>query len=829
MQEQQASEAQQAPQSFVAPAHQDARGRFDLVYSTVFVALTLLGIAPVWVTDVLPLLDAASHQHLMRIIHEYAQEAVFQQHYSEVHAIVPYLTYYKAVDWLMFLMDVETANRVVLSLCLVALPLASSSLLRALDHNRWLVLGVFPWMLNSDFFMGFFNYLMSIPVFLWLLAAHVRFLRRPDWRGAAVVASLGVFLALTHYLLWAVTLALLPTLALVFGARNQRLRGVVWMVREIGLVLPSVLVLLPWFLSYFVLAKDARTPDQVAVAGASLAQRLSRLYSGQHLGPMDNLEQLLGRMFDNFSAHAEHVDSFADLFIRRQGELASFLWLAGMALWLMGAVKRHRVLLSPAQAAKEMDAALHPHGDDLVGKVLDFAEHGRVYVGTRGTRARVHGTSYIGWVLALMTIAYFALPQHLARPIYLYGVNFRLIEVIGVLAVLALPVCPLLPPRHVRLRVWLGTALMAIVAVMVPIHTAGTFLLVRTEYGSIREAMGTIPPGRSVLTLRMKRESRWLREKIFSNIGEYYAVFQGGYVPYSFADSSSKPIITRQEASMPAPTWFDHTTFGMDIHGKYYDYIVVYRDLDERPGSWERHLKTWHKVYHRDHWQVYRNPAPARWPPPTPEELARQAARQRAEQWFLERLGFAPRSTVRGTLDTFLDLVRLSDGDAETETEDEAPAKGLPAKRRRRRLAPPRPDREQNSPSKPRIGEEPSADEAGRQGGASAVLPVLPSRLPVFRPKFDNLRNFRPSIGVDAGGAGLEVTPGEAAPPDDATPAPALPEAEAPEPTPEPTPDAGGRPARGSDLRRSGGGWYDVNRHLLGAARRKIGRGPIEE
>ena len=810
-------QAQQQPDpnaTLVVPAQGDARGRFDLAYSTVFVALTLLGIAPIWVTDVLPLLDAASHQHLIRIMHDYAQESVLQRHYAEVHAIVPYLTYYKAVDWLMFLMDVETANRVVLSLCLVSLPLSASTLLRALDHNRWLVLGIFPWMLNSDFFMGFFNYLMSIPVFLWLLAAHVRFLRRPNWRGGAVVAALGVFLALTHYLLWAVTLVLLPLLGLVFGARNQRLRGVVWMVREVGLVLPSVLVLLPWFLSYFVLAADARTPDQVAVAGSSLAQRLSRLYSGQHLGPMDNLEQLFGRMFDSFSAHGEHLDSFAELFLRRQGELASFLWLVGMGLWLMGAVKRHRVLLTAAQAQAQLDAAVHPHGDDLAGRVRAFAEVSRVYVGTVGTRVRVHGTSYIGWVLAAMTVLYFALPQHLARPIYLYGVNFRLVEVLGVLAVVALPVCPLLPPKHVRWRVWLGTALLAIVAVMVPLHTAGTFLMVRTEYGSIREAMGSIPPGRNVLTLRMKRESRWLREKIFSNIGEYYAVFQGGYVPYSFADSSSKPIITQHEAAMPAPTWFDHTTFGMDIHGKYYDYIVIYRDLDERPGSWERHLKAWHKIYQRDHWQVYRNPAPARWPPPTPEELAREAAQRRAQQWFLERLGLAPRSTLPPGLEGFLDLVRMcGSGGLDADLDDEEhlavpPAPGAPEpqrRRRRRRLGPPRPGGDTPTP---RIGEEPGEPEAADAPGAVGVIPVLPSRLPTFRPNVGSLRHLR---GLTLPGADAGATTGADAGGSTVEPAP---------------PPAEGRPAQGRDLgpTTADEGWFDLNKQMLHRAREQLGR-----
>ena len=715
----------------VLPSGPDARHRFDLVHSTVLVLLTLLGIAPIWVTDILPLLDAASHQHLIRLIHDYSVTPIYQHHYEEVHAIVPYLTYYKAVDWLMYLLDVETANRVVLSLCLAALPMAASSLLRAVDHNRWLVLGVFPWMLNSDFYLGFFNYLMSIPLFLWLLAAHVRMLRNPNWPRAVLVAGLTVLLALTHYLLWAVSLVMLPLLALVFGLRGQRLRGVAWMLREIGLVMPSVLVLLPWFLSYFVLAKDVRTPDQVAVGGATLAQRLSRVYSGQHLGPMDDLRQLVNRMFDNdLPQPSEHLQTGWELLTHRQGEVASFLWLVGLALWVIGSVKRDRVVLSHRHARKRLNAALGsiPPAQSLFDSGRVLADVATVYVGARGVRVRVPGTSYIGWVLALMTAIYFVLPQHLARPIYLYGVDFRLVEVLGVLAIIALPVCPLLPPRHVRWRVWIGTALMAIVAVMVPLHTAGTFMMVRTEYGSIREAFGSIPGGRNVLTLRMKRGSRYLREMIFSNIGEYYAVFQGGYVPYSFADSSSKPIVTRTEAAMPAPTWFDHTTFSLDNHGKYYDYIVIFRDLEERPGTWERSLASWHRVYQRDNWQVYRNPAPEHWPPPTPIEVARAEAYETCNRWILERMGFGPTSTMPQDLHVLLgELVQKLQ---EVGVADMPPPRFAPVldgARRRRRLGPARPPRPDADPAAaPAAGEPPSGADEVPGAGADPVIGAPP-------------------------------------------------------------------------------------------------------
>ncbi len=792
------SPARPAPElaPLVKPAIATAAQRWDVSYWTLFVCLSLFGIAPVWISDLLPLLDAGSHLHLMKIIHDFSSNPLYQHHYKEVHAIVPYLSYYKAVDWLQYITDVEQANRLVLSACLLGIPLATHALLKAVHHNRWLVLGVFPWMLNSDFFMGFFNYLMSIPVFLLVLAAHVHFLRRPSWRGGAVVSALLVFLAVTHYLLWGVSLALLPLLALVFGLRKGWLRGISWSLREVAIVLPSIAVLLPWFLSYFVFADGVKTPDQVALHGATWFDRLARIYSGQHLTPLASVSQLFDHMFNRFSEQPIHIRGIQDLILRRQGELISSTWLLGFGLWVLGAVKRSRITVTKAQL-RELDDASHKdvhwpeHGT--------FAEVSRVFVrATTAPAGDVHGTSYIGWVLALVTAAYFILPQHLNRPIILYGVNFRLVEVLAILAVIALPVCPLLPARHVRLRVWLGTIAMLVASVMMPIYTSGVFMLARTEFGSIREAFQTIPPNRSVLTLRMKRQSQWLEERIFSNIGEYYGIFRGGYVPYSFADSSSKPVITRPEASMPAPVWYDHTTFGMKPHGKYYDYVVLFRGLSERTGTWELGLRTWHKIYQRDHWQVFRNPHKAKWPPPTKVELARDQAIVRAMDAHLELIGLGPSSTLDLSLDG---LLELWSPDLEALADPKAHKK---PKRRRRKLTIPRPERAAPDPT-PKTKQRPSARRMGEPE------PMLAPRAFTLPGHFDlpvNMPVIRAAGRVGEGAAAADK-------------AAAKPQEERQLGTPPRAEDPGnplgahnsGRPARGADLgrpRRKPAGWLNL-------------------
>jgi hypothetical protein len=190
-----------------------------------------------------------------------------------------------------------------------------------------------------------------------------------------------------------------------------------------------------------------------------------------------------------------------------------------------------------------------------------------------------------------------------------------LAEVIGVLAVCAIPLSPFQPPREVRLRVWAGTALLLLAAVATPALTAGQFLLARTEYGSVREAMEAIPRGKKVLVLRRKFEARNMRAPLFNGVTEWYPVLRGGYVPYSFADTSSKPFVVNRKTALPAPNCFWQDNFTWQEHGRYYDYVALFAEPGAPRAPYDDQIPTdLPVVYRRDHWTVYRNPNPVAYP-----------------------------------------------------------------------------------------------------------------------------------------------------------------------------------------------------------------------
>jgi hypothetical protein len=76
--------------------------------------------------------------------------------------------------------------------------------------------------------------------------------------------------------------------------------------------------------------------------------------------------------------------------------------------------------------------------------------------------------------------------------------------------------------------------------------------------------------------------------------------------------------------------------------------------MGEAGGGWERALKGWERIYRRDRWQVFRNPAPDEWPEPTAEELARRERLDMVVETALSGIGLAPGRTREIDVDALI-------------------------------------------------------------------------------------------------------------------------------------------------------------------------------
>jgi hypothetical protein len=439
------------------------------------------------------------------------------------------------------------------------------------------VLAVLPWAWNGDVLWGYLATTLALPLFVGLVAAHLSRSLRPRWWKALLTTLLLSVLAVTHYAHWLAGLLLLPLLsAIVQWRRGKGIAALVFL-RDAALALPSLLLIVPW------LTRTLTWPRSLAA--------IAPWYTAEHRLPLDNLRQAADSLFDRFQPHAAHLEAASDLWLRRPGDVLSGLWLLGVALWLLGAVRQ-------------------PHEIRQEGYVDD-------------TTSR-DGSRYLGWAAALMAGLYLVLPKQITSPLQLFNVNQRLVAAAAIVAMCALPLRVLAPTPRARRRVWVGTVLLTVVAAGVPLLAVQAQVIGTGELEHMREAYARLPKGAAVLTVRDRPYSAWLQTSAVARLGEWWDVLQGGYTPEGFADPQLQPVRWKPSARRPSPTRDDHADFGMHDHGRFYDFVAVYHDPFAPSDPFAAQLAALPEVFHRGRWRVFQVLQREPWPPlpPDPVELS---------------------------------------------------------------------------------------------------------------------------------------------------------------------------------------------------------------
>jgi len=212
---------------------------------------------PFWAGRFLPLLDLPQHLGLAAVIARAGDASSSLSRYYQVDVgITPYWAYYGTMWLLTRALPVELANRVVLSLYAIGIPLASAYLLASFGRDRrWAVLTL-PLVFGTHLFFGFATFLVSIPLFLVALGLAERHLADDRTRARheipLAVASALVFLghAQTYLLLGACVLVLLA----VHG------RGLRFVVVRCAPFLPSLALFAVWAWRNFVAPERAMQP-----------------------------------------------------------------------------------------------------------------------------------------------------------------------------------------------------------------------------------------------------------------------------------------------------------------------------------------------------------------------------------------------------------------------------------------------------------------------------------------------------------------------------------------------------------------------------------------
>ena len=174
------------------------RSTLSIDNSRLFFATVLLSIVPFWFGQYLPMVDLPGHAAVITALQEIAAgnqtfESAFDAHWSSPY-LLGYALFYAAATFL----PAPIAAKIVVSLAVAAVPLATAALLRAAGADeRWRWLAI-PASYSNAFYWGFVSFIVAVPLALLLLIQTIRFDQEATLRRGGIIAATTIFLFYSH-------------------------------------------------------------------------------------------------------------------------------------------------------------------------------------------------------------------------------------------------------------------------------------------------------------------------------------------------------------------------------------------------------------------------------------------------------------------------------------------------------------------------------------------------------------------------------------------------------------------------------------------------------
>jgi hypothetical protein len=196
---------------------------------------------PLWSSELLPFQDAPQHVATVRVLADYANPVLGFARWFEIDLRrLEYLGFYLPAAAIAKLVGAQAACRVVLTLVALALPAAAWMFLAAFDRDRRLAVFAPALFHTATLYLGFFNFVESVPALLVVVALIERELREPRRARALILAAAGPVLLWLHPSALAMALGAGVFLAITRGESWRR------SARALAPFLPALVLLAVW-------------------------------------------------------------------------------------------------------------------------------------------------------------------------------------------------------------------------------------------------------------------------------------------------------------------------------------------------------------------------------------------------------------------------------------------------------------------------------------------------------------------------------------------------------------------------------------------------------
>lgn len=149
--------------------------------------LSACAVAPIWASRFLPLLDDPNHLSAIYIWRQlFSANSPLNEYYSRAFAPVSYLLHYVLAWLLSFVVGVEVAHKLVLSLYVLSFPCAAFFWCRATDRSVWLSFCTVPLAYSVTWAHGYHAFDAGLAACLFAIVTQDRLLDKPGLKSWAV-------------------------------------------------------------------------------------------------------------------------------------------------------------------------------------------------------------------------------------------------------------------------------------------------------------------------------------------------------------------------------------------------------------------------------------------------------------------------------------------------------------------------------------------------------------------------------------------------------------------------------------------------------------------
>ncbi len=157
-------------------------------------------------TRVFAMLDAPAHLYNAKLLYEmlFKHNIAIGQWYSFNNLIVPNWTGHALLVFLLIFFNALWAQKIFILLYLLIFPFSFRYLISSTKGNIAISYFAFPFAFSFFFFLGFFNFLIGLPIMFFAMGYWIENLNLVKFKFFAVLTLFSVLIYLSHPIIFAI-------------------------------------------------------------------------------------------------------------------------------------------------------------------------------------------------------------------------------------------------------------------------------------------------------------------------------------------------------------------------------------------------------------------------------------------------------------------------------------------------------------------------------------------------------------------------------------------------------------------------------------------------